>query len=56
MEPIDWPKLRDMSKARYAKTRQRKFPVGIQVRVGALILLFINIFTVLFSYRKQMLD
>ena len=44
IECVDGPKLHDMLKARDAKTRQRKFPVGFPVKVCALKLLFIIIF------------
>ena len=44
IECVDGPKLHDMFKARDAKTRQRKFPVGFPVKVCASKLLFIIIF------------
>ena len=40
IERAGWPKLHDMFKARDAKTRQRKFPVGFPLSVWAITLLF----------------
>ena len=59
IQRADWPKLCDIPfKARDAKTRQRKFPVGFPVRVCTLNLLFFNIFLprCCCSYKKQMRD
>ena len=47
IERAEWLKLHDMFNARDAKSWQRLFPVGFPVRVCALNLSFINIFTML---------
>ena len=47
IERADWPKLHDMFKTSDARTWQRKFPLGFLVKVCALNLLFIKIFTML---------
>ena len=52
----DRPKLHDMFKARDVKAWQREFSVVFPVRVGASILLLINIFLDIVAYRKQMRD
>ena len=48
IERANWPKVHDMFKACDAKTWQHELPVGFQVRVCALNLLFINIFNDVF--------
>ena len=43
LERNDWPKLRDMFKARNTNARDREFPVGFPVEVCALNSLFFNV-------------